>query len=328
MLCEIAIIPANERSGAVNIIYRYRTQEVRDLAAACFSPPLLHVEQLASAAAGITTCYPTLTPERRLWLERLDHDASALLSHLSLKPTHRLGVYFEQLWHFFLKQDPATELVAHNLTVTAEDRTVGEFDCIYYCHQRALHVHLELAVKFYLGIPRISNHEGTCRNMEWLGPDSVDRLDAKLDQLLHRQIMLGDNPIARHKLQELGIRKLLREVALRGCLFEPFGASATPPPAYNTDCELGTWVSIAQLPRLYATLDNAKYVILPRMKWLCAAASEDARELLDAQQMQRRVLQHFARDSHPLLVAIMGNPMRPPFFITPDTWPASTAHTS
>jgi uncharacterized protein len=322
---RIAIIPTIDQSSAVNINYPYHTREVRDLAAACFSPPLVHIEQLTGAATGITACSQELTPARALWLERLDRDSSALLNHLSLRPTHRLGVYFEQLWHFFLQEDPATELVAHNLPVMAHGRTVGEFDCIYYCHRRACHVHLELAVKFYLGIPRTSNRDTAGYAHEWLGPDRVDRLDAKLDQLLHHQIRLGENPSARGKLHDLGIGGIAREVAIKGCLFRPTSDSPPLPPAYNIACEPGNWVSQAQLPSFCAFLDGARYVIVPRMKWLCAARHETLGETLDARQLQARVMQTFAHGAYPLLVtALDARALKEcRFFVTPDYWPGS-----
>jgi hypothetical protein len=107
-------------------IYPYQTLEVRDLAWACFSPPLMDTARLAVGRADVENCSFPLTPLRRAWLEKLDRDASPLLTHLSVLHSRRLGVYFESLWHFFLAQDPEVELVAHNLPVTSDGRTLGE----------------------------------------------------------------------------------------------------------------------------------------------------------------------------------------------------------
>lgn len=323
----VAIIRTNEQCSAVNIIYPYQTQEVRDLAAACFSPPLLHIGQLAGERTGITASTLQLSTERRLWLERLDRDASALLEHLSRHPTHRLGVYFEQLWHFFLQQDPATELIAHNLPIFDERRTVGEFDCIYYSHQQQCHVHLELAVKYFLGIPRTTNNDAVGSAHQWLGLDTLDRLDTKLDQLLQRQSLLGENAAARRKLDDLGIGELAREVALKGCLFQPVNALPLPP-AYNTDCEPGTWVELEELSSYCATRDAAMYIVLPKMRWLCTARCIDSRNALDATQLRGWVTHYFERDTYPLLVAAINkNSIEVSrFFVTPTGWPESTRH--
>ncbi|MEQ8803961.1 MAG: DUF1853 family protein, partial [Haliea sp.] len=123
---------------------------VRDLAWACLGPPLLQMETLKSAS-GVTTASLTLTAARARWLQQLDRQPQPLLTWLEARPATRLGLYFEHLWHFFLQQDSATELIAHNLPLSSNGRTVGEFDCLYYCHERRRPVHLELAVKFYLG---------------------------------------------------------------------------------------------------------------------------------------------------------------------------------
>ena len=114
----------------------YRTPAVRDLAWACFSPPLLHNDQLLADPGGLTNCYLELTPQRRDWLAALDRDPSALLEHLAVNAPRRLGLYFERLWHFFLQADPAVELLAHNLPVRDGGVTLGEFDCLYYCRRR------------------------------------------------------------------------------------------------------------------------------------------------------------------------------------------------
>ncbi|HEY6130696.1 MAG TPA: DUF1853 family protein, partial [Halioglobus sp.] len=267
------------------INYPYQTQEVRDLAWACFSPSPLNVDQLAGASSGIATCFPPLTPERKLWLERLDNDPTALLEHLAQRHTHRLGVYFEQLWHFFLQQDCDTELVAHNLPVCSERRILGEFDCIYYCHQRNCHVHLELAVKFYLGIPRAVSGDTAGYLYEWLGPDRQDRLDIKLQQLLQHQILLGEHPAAKQTLKALGIGDLAREVVLKGYLFQPDTAIPPFPPGYNPQCVLQRWVECQKLRGHCATTEAESYVILPKRRWLCPARCLEPGELLIIDQL-------------------------------------------
>ena len=133
--------------------FPYRTREVRDLAWACFSPPLMLTAQLGIDSAGLVNCHLGMTTERAAWLAELDRDPSALLGFLADNTSGRLGIYFERLWQFFLQQDPQVELLAHNLPIHDSGRTLGEFDCLYHCHQRQCDVHLELAVKYYLGYP-------------------------------------------------------------------------------------------------------------------------------------------------------------------------------
>ena len=198
--------------------FPYLTQAVRDLAWTCFSPELLHSRQLAADGQNIADCGLTLTPARARWLAALDGDPRVLLEFLAKKPVKRLGIYSEQLWHFFLEQDPDVTLVAHNLAVRDQGRTLGEFDVIYWCHHRRCHIHLELAVKFYLGWRQHTRHEVASQWREWLGPSSSDRLDLKLDQLLQRQIRLRQHPVSRPPLSALGLAQLTPESSNKGPL--------------------------------------------------------------------------------------------------------------
>ncbi len=250
----------------------------------------------------------------------------ALLEHLSLRSTYRLGVYFEQLWHFFLQQDPDTELIAHNLPVVDEGRTLGEFDCLYYSHRRGCHVHLELAVKYFLGKQRATNHHDPVGYAhEWLGPDNRDRLDTKMHQLLQRQIKLSEHPTAERKLYELGIDKLAKEIAFKGYLFQPTSAVPPPPPGYNHDCRLGLWMTRGQLRSHCNSLNSENYLILTKMKWLCSAHVDHPEDALNMEQLQTQVIRHFDYDTYPLLVTSLGKngAETSRFFVTPELWPDS-----
>ncbi|CAA0100639.1 Uncharacterised protein [Halioglobus japonicus] len=313
----------NPHSSAAIITNSYRTQAVRDLAWACFSPQMLHLEHLSDTPAGVSACTPPLTRERTQWLQRLDLDPSALLNHLSKRPTHRLGVYFEQLWHFFLQCDPAIELVAHNLAIHNEGRTLGEFDCIYYCADRACHVHLELAVKYFLGVPRAGDTTAAANTHEWLGPDQRDRLKTKLDQLLQRQIALGEAPAAKRKLQDMGIADMAREIALKGYLFQPLNEAPPPPPGFNQACPMSNWVTYRQLESHCASLGATRFAILPKMQWLSAALCDAHETQLTQAELLAQLPTRWDDDHYPLLIAALDEQHSESsrFFVTPGIWP-------
>jgi hypothetical protein len=317
------IIPPNVRCSAAIIIYPFQTQEVRDLAWACFSPPLLRVEDTLDGDSGIVECTLALTPQRRLWLEQLDHNAGELIDYLAGKPTHRLGVYFERLWHFFLLQDPQVELIAHNLPVHHEGRTLGEFDCLYFCHARQCHVHLELAVKYFLGKPLSGAGDSCSEWHDWLGPDTRDRLDLKLNHILQRQILLGDHPIAKARLEALGIGELRKEIGLKGYLFNNKDKPLPPPLAYNNACTLGRWIDAGQLGKAIEKDNAAAYLLIPKMRWLSPVQCNDMTETFNPQELQTYLAQYFAHDTYPLLVAALdsGGAESRRFFVTADHWP-------
>ena len=304
-------------------IYPYQTREVRDLAWACFSPPLLDTASLQPGRGDITNCTLPLTDRRRAWLESLDRDARPLLEHLSRQPSRRLGLYFEQLWHFFLAQDREVELLAHNLPVRAGGRTLGEFDIIYFCRRRQSHIHMELAVKFYLGhCPEINPGEpGQWRH--WLGPNTRDRLDLKITHLLQRQIRLGDTTAAQELLASLGVVNLQREIEIKGYLFNSIAHPLPPPPGFNTICPMAEWIALPQLQRKLEMTRACSYVTLPRAMWLgsfqrCPSIGEIAGPELPAS-----LALHIAKSQRPQLVAALDASGREisRFFVTGEHWP-------
>jgi len=310
----------------VTAIYPYQTQEVRDLAWACFSPAMLHAELLARGDQAVVDCAPTLTPARRLWLEQLDRDATRLHEHLSRQRSHRLGVYFEHLWHFFLDQDPATELVAHNLPVHDGGRTLGEFDCIYRCHERQRYIHLELAVKFFLGYGADSSGQAASQWHEWLGPNSRDRLDLKVGHLMQHQVQLGEHPRARELLASLGIPALHKELAIKGYLFQPITSTLPPPVAFNSQSRMQQWLSVDQLEHYLTGLESRHYLVLPRKRWLAGAYADPQARVLGADELQKAMHSHFGQDSRAQLVAGLDQSATEchRFFVTGPDWPTSS----
>lgn len=318
-----AIITTNPQGSAAIIHNSFRIQAVRDLAWACFSPPLMQISQVAGKESGVYACTPQLSRERAAWLARLDRDPGALLEHLSARPTHRLGVYFEQLWHFFLKSDPEIELIAHNIAVHEAGKTLGEFDCLYFDRRLGCHVHLELAVKYFLGLP-LNRDTGSAPNRhEWLGPDRRDSLEAKLDRLLQHQIRLGDTAAGRRKLAALNIGNTRKEIALKGYLFQPISARPPPPAGFNPACAMNLWLRSEQLDEHCAALDTSAFFVLPKMAWLSPSYHTACNGISERLALKALVLARLADDPHPLLIAAVNhNGLETSrFFVTPQSWP-------
>jgi hypothetical protein len=284
---------------------------------------MLHAGQLGRDGQAVSDCALTLTPARRLWLEQLDRDASALLDHLSQQRSQRLGVYFEHLWHFFLAQDPGIELVAHNLPVRDQGQTLGEFDCIYRCHQRQRYVHLELAVKFFLGYRQGTANEGVSQWHEWLGPNTRDRLELKITHLIHHQMLLGEHPGARELLDSLGIPELDKELAIKGYLFQSISDPLPPPPAVNNASPMEQWLHIDQLAQYLDSTESLQYLVLPKSRWLAAACAEPHNETFGRERLQQHLQSHFCHDSRAQLVAALDQSGREchRFFVTGPHWP-------
>jgi hypothetical protein len=261
-----------------------------------------------------------LTEHRQRWLAQLDDDSSPLLAALGSKPPRRLGLYFEALWQFFLTQDPQTELLAHNLAVRDNGRTLGEFDCLYYCREKDQIFHLELAVKYFLGYG--DSQSGTQQTL-WYGPNSRDRLDLKLSHMLDRQIRLGEHPQAQTALAELDIQTYEKEVAMHGYLFNSHNESLPSPEGHNPAATGGVWIPENQLAGLVGDSDAEQFLVLPRLRWLSPAVATAGDKVYSGKQLTTHMAAHFTDTSRPQLIAALNDQgtEQQRFFVTWNQWP-------
>ena len=286
--------------------------KVRDLAWACFAPPMIQGQQ-----AGIATADFPLAPTRAAWLQALDRDPSSLTQWLNARPATRLGLYFEQLWQFFLQQDSETTLIANNVPVREAGRTLGEFDCLYWCRRRERPVHLELAVKFYLGYPTPCGDADHPTASCWLGPNTIDRLDRKLQRLTQHQIQLSRQPAAQPVLEALHAAEPLREILLSGQLFAPAAESLPPPAGYNPTLPVGQWLPLRQ----WRSTRRGHWMIIPRLEWLAPVRAAPTGH--SVQQLAAQLETRFGGAGRPQLLAALdeNGDERSRCFVAPDTWP-------
>lgn len=301
--------------------YGYSNNCVRDLAWAIFSPPMVLHIHTALGTAGAPEF--ELTPARRRWLAALDADPAPLLAFLARRHSRFLGVYFEALWRFFLTHDDEVTLLACNRQVIEDGRTVGEFDIFYRCHRRNATVHLELAVKFYLGMP-IHTDDDLRQPSFWLGPNCIDRLDLKISHLGTHQLPLIGHARAQDWLQQEQLQPDIQEAAFHGYLYYPWQLETPTPIAANARRLHSFWLRDDQLEKLRGS-DLKKYRIVPRLQWLCAhhAPNNEWQSFGDFRQKVKEELNGVL--VQPVLceetdVEAMAAPRR--FFIAPQDWPA------
>ncbi|MFK8049495.1 MAG: DUF1853 family protein [Halioglobus sp.] len=307
--------------------YPYKNDLVRDLAWACFDPPLVDTGILS--AGVVSNCALLLTPERERALEQLDANPTPLIDHMAKLRSHRLGIYFESLWHFFLEHDPAVDLIVHNLPIRSDGKTIGEFDCIYFCHHRKRHVHLELAVKFFLGVADASDNPTNTEPAhsselnQWWGPECQDRLDLKVRHLLDRQIILSEHSAAKLRLAEFGIESLDREVEIKGYLFQPQDNPILPPVGYVGASIPDQWVHLKNLVEHSNKLEATHFKHLPKFEWLSPRVETETAHLLSASELNQKMLHHFESESRPQLVSTLNEAGVEcgRFFVVGNVWP-------
>ena len=192
----------------------FRHQSVRDLAWAVSSAPLLSTDSYGCTWPQ-QQWYQQLYQQSFDWLKTVDDDPAELEALLGRQRDKRLGKYFETLWFYWLSHNPRYEVIANNLQIILEGKTLGEIDFILLDKDTGQTLHWELAVKFYLGT-------GDTRKMgNWFGPNTRDRLDIKVDHLMHKQSVITCNLEVQQWLQQQGIVIDQCAVVLKGRLYFP-----------------------------------------------------------------------------------------------------------
>lgn len=193
----------------------FKNQCVRDLAWAVSSPPL--IARLSNQCAWPDSrWYRTIYQQTLPWFRRLDLDPAELEDLLGRQKDRRLGKYFETLWLYWLSHYSRYDIVENNVQINIDGETLGEIDFIVFDKYTNKTIHWELAVKFYLGV------DNTREMHNWHGPNLRDRLDIKVDHLLHRQSMLSRDKRVTQWLKQQGIDIDECAVVLKGRLYFPW----------------------------------------------------------------------------------------------------------
>ncbi len=192
----------------------FKHQSVRDMAWAISSPPLI-VQSSNHCVWPDSRWYRAIYNKSIPWLRHVDDDPSELDALLGSQNDRRLGKYFETLWFYWLSHQPDYEIVENNVQIIIDGETLGEIDFIIYDKLTKQTIHWELAVKFYLGAG------DTSKMRNWHGPNLRDRLDIKVDHLLHRQSLLSKDKRVVQWLKQKGIRIDACAVILKGRLYFP-----------------------------------------------------------------------------------------------------------
>lgn len=251
-------------------IYSYRNQYVRDLAWALASPPLMRPVDTGCRWFD-TDWYQQVYKESVDWLQQLDQDQTALAGIIEAEKDQRLGRYFELLWTFWFEHSDRFNIIGRNIQIEHQGRTCGELDMVVEERATGRTIHIELAVKFYLGV-------GDTRKLaNWYGINKRDRLDIKLDALRNRQSVLSRQPHVQQALADRGIHIDSCAVILKGRLFYPGKNSdhAAAPLESNPDHLKSYWLSRHELDQL----DGLDYMPQLRRGWLAGSRQQQGQVL-------------------------------------------------
>lgn len=247
----------------------------------CFSPVLF--ETLSPSQHTELSFLPK--PPREVlidWLAAIDKNPALLLQNLNSLRSPRLGIYYEALSAFYWQYFPGHQLLCKNLQVSHNKTTLGEFD--FVVQTAAERYHLEVAVKFYLGIANDSgNNDKPSRWSQWIGPNCNDNLNKKLLRLRNHQLPLKNTVAAKQALLHQGITAegLHSSLQLQGYLFYPAHAPLSAPEGCNPHHCRGLWCYFQDFDDQLTAQSDSFWLILEKSDWLAPAYANHDTQLLD-----------------------------------------------
>ncbi|MBZ9537479.1 DUF1853 family protein [Modicisalibacter tunisiensis] len=300
---------------------RLRHPVVRDLAWLLQAPDLLDTPYPGRPRLGELALDD---PERRqAWLRALEQQPGELEQAVAHRLGGRLGLYHEALWHFLIARAPGTRLLATNLAIRdARGVTLGELDLLYRRRGDAAVVHLELAIKYYLGLE--TGPGGSTAPARWIGPGCADSLAIKSRRALTHQLTMSRRPEARERLAAYGDADVERRLALLGVLFRPVvthDGNALPLPHGTTaDALIGEWLPLSAWARHSGGLAApVRGAFLDKPHWLAPPPDD---RLMPLGALTGALLARFRARRTPCQLTLReADGARRRVFVVPDGWP-------
>ena len=174
----------------------------------------------------------------------------------------RLGQLAEQFIFNQIESSDELDLVAENIQIKDDTRTLGELDAIikHFDH----FVHLEIVYKFYV----YDHSQGPGEIDFWIGPNRKDSLVEKLKKLQEKQFQILYNTISKAYLQSLriDINSIVQRVLFKAQLFVPYKSNIVFD-KLNPNCVKGFYIHIDQLD----TFKDHVFYIPSKHEWFLEA---------------------------------------------------------
>ncbi|WP_256377980.1 DUF1853 family protein [Paraferrimonas sp. SM1919] len=192
----------------------------------------------------------------------------------------RLGFVFEDLLLHFFSYHPDYQLLAHNLQIHHQGKTLGAFDFIVHYLPNNEVQHIEATIKYYLAKPSNTSDNGWC----FLGPNKNDSLDKKWQHMHTKQLRLRETETAKEVLLKQGICIDHAYGFSRGAIYWPKGSTAEFEPMLQQGHKQGIWLHQQQLHQQQLNLVEKHYWPLPQLApQQPYMATEKAQMAFDAQ---------------------------------------------
>ncbi|WP_296636986.1 DUF1853 family protein [Polaribacter sp.] len=193
-------------------------------------------------------------------LHQFELDSISHKIDINIDDKIRLGKYIERFVSYHLSTIKEVGILAENIQIQKDKRTLGELDCLLTRNEKP--VHLEIIYKFYLYDDKV----GTIEIEHFIGPNRKDALIEKLNKLKEKQLPLLCSNDCKPYLDEydIEVEKVKQEVLFKAQLFLPYAKQHIQLTKLNTDCEQGFYINRKEL----GYFKKSKFYIPSKKDWL------------------------------------------------------------
>ncbi|GGH42800.1 hypothetical protein IA57_12550 [Mangrovimonas yunxiaonensis] len=180
--------------------------------------------------------------------------------HTVVAKNMRLGKLVERFVSQQLQHDSRLKLLAENLIISKNKRTIGELDCLFTKDGQPYH--LEVVYKFYL----YDSSVGTSEIDHWIGPNRKDSFTEKLDKLKTKQLPLLYRDETKPTLKQFNLEAnhIKQCVCFKAQLFIPYGLKNHTFKHINPNCIVGYYYKLKEVSQL----THCKFFIPKKLDWL------------------------------------------------------------
>lgn len=175
----------------------------------------------------------------------------------------RLGHKMEHIFKNCLEGQRIYKLLAHNVAVKRDNRTLGEIDFLLKDLRDGSFLHLELTYKFYVIDPTLGPPMH-----QLIGPNRKDTFNSKLEKLTNKQLQLPFLKEGKEQLTLLDIESadLKQEVCFKAQLFAPYHHAEMLIKPFNKHCIAGFWLPFEMFT--FSDFHPYEYYLPSKDEWI------------------------------------------------------------
>lgn len=193
-------------------------------------------------------------------LQQLDKNPQPLLDFIAQLKSTRLGLRFEYLLWFWLKDSTyhPFRLLGHSIQIIHAKQTLGELDFLLFNEESQQIEHWEVALKFYLA-------ENNFNLNHWYGLNRTDTLHRKLTHFTQKQFQF--DAVHQHDIQK-------RFAILKGQLYLPQSFVQLANDIHSKNLKIPNWINQSRnIGQWGYHIPQQAHYRLQRQEWICPNAN-------------------------------------------------------